>query len=194
MRPQQRPAPGGLLGSSQSSQGLPTPTKSHTEPKHGPKEGGTSVPGGVASGKSTKDKSGDQEGLQVAFMHSELTCIREHVEKIAVLPQDLTLLPNSVESAQGDLGVVGTHSLAIKSDVTSMAADVKNNGGEINSLKTNVIGLRSDTMALKSDLHGFSKNVVESKLVSRNTKDEVASARVDIMARAMMLTLLKLMF
>ena len=52
--PQQRPAPGGPLESSQSSQGLPTPTKcgtkSHTEPKHGPNDGGTSVPAGVASG------------------------------------------------------------------------------------------------------------------------------------------------
>ena len=93
-------------------------TKSTTEQKHGPKDEWTSVPGELASDKSTKDKSGDQEGLQVAFMHSELNCIREHVEKIAVLPQELTLLRNSVESAQGNLGVVGTHSLAIKSDVT----------------------------------------------------------------------------
>ena len=50
----------------------------------------------------------------MAFMHSELTCIREHVDKIAVLPQELTQLRNSVESAQGDLDVVGAHSLAIK--------------------------------------------------------------------------------
>ena len=35
-------------------------------------------------------------------------------------------------------------------------------------------------MALKSDLHGLAKNVVESKFVNRSTKDEVASARVDI--------------
>ena len=118
----------------------------------------------LVSDKSTKDKSGDQEGLQVAFMHSELTCIWEHVEKITVLPQELTLLRNSIGSAQGDLGVVGTHSLAKKSDVASMAANVKNTRTEINSLNTHVIGLRSDTMALKSDLHGLSKNVVESKL------------------------------
>ena len=83
-------------------------------------------------------------------------------------------------SAQGDLGVVRTHSLAIKSDVASTEADVKNTETEINSLKTHVISLRSDTMALKLDLHGLSKNVVESKLVSRSTKDEIASDRVDV--------------
>ena len=106
--PDQRTAPGGLLGSSNTSQGLPSPTKSTKQQKQGPKDRGTSVPGWVTSDKSTKDKSGDQEGLEVAFLHSELTCIREHVEKIAILPQELTLLRNSVESAQGNLGVVSS--------------------------------------------------------------------------------------
>ena len=55
-----------------------------------------------------------------------------------------------------------------------MAADVKNTGTKIK------IKNRSNTMTLKSDLHGLSKNVVESKLVSRSNKDKVASARVDI--------------
>ena len=49
-----------------------------------------------------------------------------------------------------------------------------------NSIKTHVIGLCSDTMALKGDLPGLAKNVVESKIISKGTKDEGASARVDI--------------
>ena len=76
--------------------------------------------------------------------------------------------------------MVGTQSLAIQSNVTSIAADITTTGTEVSSFKTHLIGLRSDTMALKSDIHGLAKNVVESKLVTRSTKDEVASARVDI--------------
>ena len=129
------------LGSSKKNQGLPIPKDVTTEQKQGRNDGGTSAAGRLASDKSPKDKFGDQEGLQVAFMHSELTCNWEHVEKIAILPQELTLLCNKVESAQGDLGVMGMHL---------------------------VVMLR------------LSKNVVESKLVSRSTKDKIASARVDI--------------
>ena len=185
--PEHRPAPGGPGGSSPAPslpEGLPTPTKLKDK-EQGRNLGKTSVP--VASDKSTNSKkgkdgsaSGDQEGLQVAFMHSELTCIREHVEKIAVVPQEIALLRNSIESTQGDLGVVGTQSLAIQSNVTSIAADITTTGTEVSSFKTHLIGLRSDTMALKSDIHGLAKNVVESKLLTRSTKDEVASARVDI--------------
>ena len=113
--PEHQPAPGGPGGSSPAPslpEGLPTLTKLKDK-EQGCNIGKTSVP--VASDKSTNSNkgkdgaaSGDQEGLQVAFMHSELTRIREHVEKIAVVPQEIALLRNSLESTQGDLGVVGT--------------------------------------------------------------------------------------
>ena len=102
---QDRPAPGGLHGSSPAPsliEDLPTPTKLENE-QQGPNVGKTALPVGGASDKSTKSTkgndgatSGDQEGLQVAFMQSELTCIREHVEKIAIVPQEIARLRNSL--------------------------------------------------------------------------------------------------
>ena len=129
----------------------------------------------------TSGDSGRDDVFQVAFMHSELICIREHMEKLTSLPKDISTLQNSVESSQGDVNVVSTHCVAMKADVASMAGDTRNSANEVNSIKTHVIGLRSDTMALKGDLHGFAKNVVESKIISKGTKDEVASAQVDIL-------------
>ena len=133
---------------------------------------------GIAPDKSancpTSGDSGREDVLQVVFMHSELTCIREHMEKLNSVPKDISTLRNSVESSQGDVNVVGTHCVAMKTDVSSMAGDIRNGGNEVNSIKTHVIGLRSDAMALKEDLHGLAKNVVESKNISKGTKEEVA--------------------
>ena len=124
---------------------------------------------GIAPDKSAKcptsGDSGRDHFLQVAFMHSELTCIRKHME-LNIVPKDISTLGNSVESSQGDVNVVGTHCVAMKADVASMAGDMHNSTNEVNSIKTHVIGLHSDTMALKGDVHGLAKNVVESKIVS----------------------------
>ena len=81
---------------SSRSYGLPTPTKSAMEPKQAPNIGGTKEPGWSTKGKPSSSFS-DGEGLKVAYMHSELTCIRETVEKIPILPHDLTLIHNSLE-------------------------------------------------------------------------------------------------
>ena len=139
---------------------------------------------GIAPDKSancpTGGDSGREDVLHVAFMHSELTCIREHMEKLNSVPKDISTLRNSVESSQGDVNVVGFHCVAMKAYVASMAGDLNNSANEVNSIKTHVIGLCSDTTALKGDLHGLAKKVVESKIISKGTKDEVASARVDI--------------
>lgn len=131
-------------------------------------------------GEKKAESSGDQEGLQVAFMHSELTCIREHIEKISSIPQDLLLLRNSVESAQGDVVVLGTQCHGFKKDLASIGADLNSSSQEVNSVKTHIIGLRADTMGLKGDLHGVSKICVEGKIIAKGTKDEVSNARVDL--------------
>ena len=163
-----------------AADGVQPPVKGKSSPAHQARH---VTPGksGLAPDKCpTSGDSGRDDVMQVAFMHSELTCIREHMEKLTSLPKDISTLRNSVESSQGDVNVVGTHCVAMKADVASMAGDMHNSANEVNSIKTHVIGLRSHTMALKGDLHGLAKNVVESKIISKGTKDEVASARVDI--------------
>ena len=68
-----------------------------------------------------------------------LTCIREHMEKLNSVPKDISTLRNSVESSQGDVNVVGTHCVAMKTDVDSMAGDIRNSASEVNSIKTHGI-------------------------------------------------------
>ena len=131
------------------------PVKGKSSPAHQARHvtPGKNVIGPDKSAKCpTSGNSGREDVLQVVFMHSELTCIREHMEKLNSVPKDISTLRNSVESSQGDVNVVGTHCVAMKTDVASMASDICNSANEVNSIKTCVIGLRSDTMALKGDL------------------------------------------
>ena len=73
------------------------------------------------------------------------------------------------------MSVLASHCVDIKTDVAYMASDINNSTNEVKSIKTHLKGLPTNTMTLKGDLHGLAKNVVESKIVSKGTKDECQS-------------------
>ena len=54
---------------------------------------------GLAPDKCPTSGDSGRDDMQVAFMHSELTCIREHMEKLTSLPKDISTQRNSVESS-----------------------------------------------------------------------------------------------
>ena len=55
--------------------------------------------------------------LQVAFIHSEMLCVRENLQKMDKLPEEVKLMRNSIDSAHGDITSVGANRVRVKTDV-----------------------------------------------------------------------------
>ena len=60
----------------------------------------------------------------MAYIHSEMSCVRENIEKLQKLPHEVHLLRNSIDSVHGD-NTVGTSCVKVKSDVTSILEEVR---------------------------------------------------------------------
>ena len=134
-----------------------------------------------AAKKSSRDEG---EDLQVAYIHSEMSCVRENIEKLQKIPHEVHLLRNSIDSVHGDINTVGASCVKVKSDVTSILEEVRDADKIAHDIKTHVLGLHAETNNLKGDIHGLKSKTVEVKVISQGAKDELSNARVEISSMA----------
>ena len=120
----------------------------------------------------------------MAYIHSEMSCVRENIEKLQKIPHEVHLLRNSIDSVHGDINTVGASSVKVKSDVTSILEEVRDADKIAHDIKTHVLGLHAETNNLKGDIHGLKSKTVEVKVISQGAKDELSNARVEISSMA----------
>ena len=120
----------------------------------------------------------------MAYIHSEMSCVRENIEKLQKLPHEVHLLRNSIDSVHGDINTVGASCVKVKSDVTSILEEVRDADKIAHDVKTHVLGLHAETNNLKGDIHGLKSKTVEVKVISQGAKDELSNARVEISSMA----------
>ena len=120
----------------------------------------------------------ESKDLQVAFIHSEISCVRENIKKMDKLPDEVKLLPNSIDSVHGNVNTVGANCVKVKTDVTSILEEVRDTDKVVHDVKTHVLGLHTEANNLKGDIHVLKSKTVELKVVSQGAKDEVGDVRM----------------
>ena len=76
----------------------------------------------------------------MAYIHSEMSCVRENIEKLQKIPHEVHLLRNSIDSVHGDINTVGASSVKVKSDVTSILEEVRERGQDSTRRKNACLG------------------------------------------------------
>lgn len=129
---------------------------------------------------SVPEKDQQSDDLQVAFIHSEISCVREHIQKMHRLPDQVKLIGNSVNAVHGDISTIGANCVTVKAEVNSIADGLRDTDKVVRDVKTHILGLHAESSNLKGDLHGLKTKTVELRVVSQGAKEELCAARVEI--------------
>ena len=103
-----------------------------------------------------------------------MLCVRENLQKMEKLPDEVKLIRNSIDSVHGDITNVGANCVRLKTEELRDADKV------VHNVKTHVLGLHAESNNLKGDIHGLKSKAVEVKVVCQGAKDQLGSARVEI--------------
>ena len=130
---------------------------------------------------SEKKTAQDQtDHLQVAFIHSEMLCICENLQKMYKLSEEVKLIRNSIDSVQGDITSIGANSVRLETGVSAILEELRDADKVVHDVKTHILGLHAESNNLKGDIHGLKSKAVEVKVVCQGTKDQLGSARFEM--------------
>ena len=106
-----------------------------------------------------------------------MLCVRENLQKMDKLPEEVKLIRNSIDSVHGDITSVGANCVRVKTDVSAILEELRDADKVVHDVKTHILGLHAESNNLKGDIHGLKSKAVEVKVVCQGTKDQLGSTR-----------------
>ena len=107
--------------------------------------------------------------------------MQRDVNKLLPQSKEITLLRNSVESAQANINSVGSVVVAVNSGIDEVKSDVPKTVSEVSNLKTHILGVLQEIMSLKTNNHGAQSKMVSLKLQSEAiNENELANVKAEV--------------